>query len=251
MPTLNPPLLQGLAAGLPPDIGQKLGAALRAQDKHNVDVAASLSSALVRGDTLQVLTPYTAASPLTVPTDWQTPTLNSGWSNFGSPWEVAAYRKNSSGLVTVKGLVKSTNALPSTVFTLPTGFRPAENVRTASSGSTGGGDAFYSLSFQTDGSVVCQSGAAAPSASLSVDSSFYCSDFSPYVPSCFPFDVLWAKPYPPTLVLAQCAATDGSNVAMALADWTTVVKGGSTFLHVRNLPGLLPSKSYSVTLLAL
>lgn len=57
-------------------------------------------------------------------TGWQLPTFSgSGWANFGSVYETAAYRRRN-GMVIIKGFVKGgTNT---TLFTLPVGFRPGE-----------------------------------------------------------------------------------------------------------------------------
>jgi len=49
--------------------------------------------------------------------------LNS-WVNYGS-WGDAGYRKLASGLVVLKGLVKS-GSDPGAIFVLPSGYRPAD-----------------------------------------------------------------------------------------------------------------------------
>ncbi|WP_424097829.1 hypothetical protein [Moorena producens] len=55
--------------------------------------------------------------------NWQTPTLQNGWVNFGRPYNNAGYFKDSLGIVHLKGLVK--NGTANTIFTLPAGYRPA------------------------------------------------------------------------------------------------------------------------------
>ncbi|MBD2489438.1 collagen-like protein [Aulosira sp. FACHB-615] len=59
------------------------------------------------------------------PGAWQTPTLQNGWSTFDV---TPKYRKLADGRLEVKGSVKfnSIPALPSTIFTLPVGYRPIE-----------------------------------------------------------------------------------------------------------------------------
>jgi len=55
------------------------------------------------------------------------------WHNYGSPWGAAAFMKDALGFVHLKGLVQCTVAgfscdtgLSSTIFVLPTGYRPSE-----------------------------------------------------------------------------------------------------------------------------
>jgi len=53
---------------------------------------------------------------------WTTPTLLNGWLQYGSGWQTLQYRKIGD-IVYIRGLIKS-GTVPSTIFTLPTGFRP-------------------------------------------------------------------------------------------------------------------------------
>lgn len=241
MPSLNPPLLQSLAH---PDLGSKIGPVLRALDKHNVDVVASLKNALVIGDSLQVFNPFTQSAPLAVPTDWVLPTLGNGWVNVGSGNASAQYKIDPFGRVTIRGLIKS-GTINTTAFTLPVGYRPSGNETFPASAN----NLFANLAVTSAGAVIPQTGSTT---NFSIECSFWAdsTNDAPIPPSCFPFDVLWPKSYSPTLVVARCAATDGSNLGQMLPDWTMVTKGSNQFIHIRNLPGLLPGKSYSVTLAA-
>lgn len=54
--------------------------------------------------------------------NWQTPTLNAPWANYGDPFATAAYRKDGNR-VQLRGRVKG-GAGGSSLFTLPLGFRP-------------------------------------------------------------------------------------------------------------------------------
>lgn len=57
--------------------------------------------------------------------NWIAPTLVNSWINYGAPYDVAGYRKDSFGFVHLKGLIKSGTATAGTVlFTLPAGYRP-------------------------------------------------------------------------------------------------------------------------------
>ena len=65
---------------------------------------------------------------------WITPSLASGWANFGSGYQVAGYRKLANGDVELRGLIKSGTIY--TVFTLPAGYAPiAHEIITAASGT--------------------------------------------------------------------------------------------------------------------
>lgn len=242
MPNVAPQRLQSLAAV--PELAQ----ALRAQDKHNLDVAQALNSALVRGDTLLVLTPYTATAPLAVPTDLQAVTFINSWTNFGAGFEVAYYWKDAAGLVHLQGLIKS-GTIGAACFTLAAGYRPtATSLFAAVSNS-----AIGRVDVQSDGQVIPQTGS---NVWVSLEGmTFREASSAPYVPPCFPFDVAWPQPYPPSLVLAQCAdatnAASPANLALMLPDWVTLTRSGQTLIRVRNLPGLVPSTNYAVTLVAL
>lgn len=58
---------------------------------------------------------------------WTAPTLLSGWVNYGAPWAVAGYKKNTVGTVILKGFIKGGTTTSGTIiFTLPAGYRPLE-----------------------------------------------------------------------------------------------------------------------------
>ncbi len=58
---------------------------------------------------------------------WQIPTLQNGWINYEAGYITARYRKLSSGLVVLSGLVKS-GATGVPIFNLPSGYRPTANL---------------------------------------------------------------------------------------------------------------------------
>ncbi len=55
------------------------------------------------------------------------PGFGSGWSNRGSPWATLAFRKVASppNTVQIRGEISATNTAATTIFTLPAGYRPA------------------------------------------------------------------------------------------------------------------------------
>jgi hypothetical protein len=244
MPSLNPQRLQSL---LKTPAVDGLEQAMRVQDSFNGSVAQALNQALVRGDTLQVLQPYTAASPLVVPSNWTALALLNSWAQYDAN-TACQYTKDACGNVWVQGRVKNGSAAGATVATLPAGYRPAYQQLFAVRGNA----AFGSLVVRTTGNLDPVEG---NTTDLCLTCSFPADAPSPYVASCFPFDVAWPQPYAPSLVVAHCEDVTNqaspSNLAACLPDWVAVQAGSQAFVRVRNLPGLLGGTSYAVTLVAL
>ncbi|MBK9256697.1 MAG: hypothetical protein IPM42_14510 [Saprospiraceae bacterium] len=57
------------------------------------------------------------------------PTLNTGWTNLGNQWEVAGYYKGKDGRVYLQGTIVKNAGSGNVVFSLPTGYRPAKQLR--------------------------------------------------------------------------------------------------------------------------
>ena len=76
------------------------------------------------------------------------PSFGAGWSNTGGGFYNAAYTKDASGWVHLRGLVNGT--LGTTLFTLPVGFRPSSAIRFSTLYST---DSFACGSVDTTGIV--------------------------------------------------------------------------------------------------
>lgn len=53
------------------------------------------------------------------------PAFENGWVNYGSGFATLRYRKDLSGFVHIKGIVKN-GVVGNNIFTLPAGYRPAE-----------------------------------------------------------------------------------------------------------------------------
>jgi hypothetical protein len=70
----------------------------------------------------------------TIPEKWTTPNLAAHWT---CPTATVKFRKNKDGMVTIKGLARGTNAAGGTIFTLPVGYRPLDNLQVASGGLSG------------------------------------------------------------------------------------------------------------------
>jgi hypothetical protein len=59
------------------------------------------------------------------PGAWQTPTLNLSWIGLGGAWQDPQYRKDTSGLVTIRGAMqRATASVDGVIFTLASGYRP-------------------------------------------------------------------------------------------------------------------------------
>ena len=95
----------------------------------------------------------------TTPT-WQTPTLGSNWAagsaGVGTSYQGLRYRKDDLGdTLIITGAVHSTSASPAgTIFTLPTGYRPAVDQRPPCMANVGGTYSGHSLTiFHSTGVV--------------------------------------------------------------------------------------------------
>jgi hypothetical protein len=74
--------------------------------------------------------------------DWIPLTLAGGFTNYGGGYAIAAFKRHSSGLVEIKGLVARAAGAPAVgtvIATLPEGFRPLEGriFRTDAAGAFG------------------------------------------------------------------------------------------------------------------
>lgn len=88
---------------------------------------------------------------------WITPTLNSPFTNYGSGWADVSYRKIND-IVCIQGLVLINGASNgSTIFTLPSGYRPTGHIMFAGfNGNVG----HARIDIQSDGDVGLQTQAA-------------------------------------------------------------------------------------------
>jgi len=87
---------------------------------------------------------------------WITPTLLNGWVNFGGTSSDTKYMKDSQGFVHIKGFVKS-GTLGTTLFTLPTGYRP-DAVLPIATVANDGNTVIAHVDIEANGNVISQSG---------------------------------------------------------------------------------------------
>jgi hypothetical protein len=87
---------------------------------------------------------------------WTAATLVNSWVTNGGAWPTPGFRKGADGRVYLRGVVKSGTSF-STIFTLPTGYRPAAKTSFAPLNANAGAE----LDINTDGTVVCSVGSTA------------------------------------------------------------------------------------------
>ncbi|MDE1914751.1 MAG: hypothetical protein KGJ57_17370 [Sphingomonadales bacterium] len=89
------------------------------------------------------------------PGAWATPVLLSPWIAYGGAFEAPRYRIDTSGLVTIEGLVQAPSGTSTTsvsLFTLPAGYRPPATLMF----NLWSGGGAYRCDVQADGEVVMQ-----------------------------------------------------------------------------------------------
>lgn len=86
--------------------------------------------------------------------EWIAPTFGTGWSDYGSAWQTAAYCRDAAGFVHFRGLVQRTSGTGTTILTLPAGYRPAAQKIFGVYGDAGAGR----IDVRTDGVVLYTSG---------------------------------------------------------------------------------------------
>jgi hypothetical protein len=102
-------------------------------------------------ETTRAVHPAGLKSALT-PEAWIAPTLLAGWVNYGAPYDNAGYRKEPTGLVRLRGVIKNGTIANGTVlFNLPVGYRPSAQRSIPS--YQGGADDAIRLEVATNGDV--------------------------------------------------------------------------------------------------
>jgi hypothetical protein len=73
-------------------------------------------------------TAYTGTAASVPASPWIAPSLLNSWVNFGAPLENVGYFKDAAGVVHITGTVKSGTSNSAAIFTLPAGYRPANEL---------------------------------------------------------------------------------------------------------------------------
>lgn len=84
---------------------------------------------------------------------WSNVSFNTGWGNFGGIYRTGQYKKLGD-LVFLRGFVKRSSGSSTTMFTLPSGYRPSQQEILTSSSA----DAWCRVDIETDGDVVIFTG---------------------------------------------------------------------------------------------
>lgn len=184
-----------------------------------------------------------------VPAQWQTPTFANSWTNYGSPEATAGYTKTADGLVFLKGGLKG-GTLGAAAFMLPAAYCPAERMQCVCYYFNGTSAAPGLVYVEANGDVK-PAGSTNFYVSLA-GISFPCSNFSPYVPSCFPLKF-------------KCTLPGGRAQKLELGEVVDVTPGSTPLVHnateaiwrndagqitIDNIPGLLPGRTYSIRAIA-
>lgn len=135
---------------------QRIAALERAAARrdHIDAINASLTSLDGRLDTAEA--DIAALETLTATTAWTAlPTYGAQWSNYGGDWQVGQYRKVGDE-VQVRGLLKRSGGTGSsaTICTLPTGFRPPDNVLFGCQGYVFGANGLIRVSIYDTGALL-------------------------------------------------------------------------------------------------
>ncbi len=187
--------------------------------------------------TLDVKTPASDWVPVT--------SFSNSWVNFGGGFAPAAYRRDASGNVWVRGLIKS-GTVATTAFTLPVGYRPSADGNLIFAGVDGAGTGIR-LDVQTNGAVVPQGG---NNTFWSVSCSFAEASNTPGVYTCFPVNARLKDGKKPQFILAKALNTKTNKVdACEFPAWTYLGQGQTgNLVRIDNVPGLALGASYSVAL---
>lgn len=86
---------------------------------------------------------------------WTAVSFQNSWTNFGSPWQEAQYRKDLSGRVWVRGIIDG-GAAGSVAFNLPSGFRPPADFVVAAISSGANPPDLCRLEVDANGDVIPQ-----------------------------------------------------------------------------------------------
>lgn len=97
---------------------------------------------------------------------WTAPSYSGNWQDVGSGWSTGGYRRDERGTVHIKGLVKCPSSFTSTVFTLPSGYRPTATLQIPVRGGDG---TFSYVSINSSGVVTFGGTSTAAALSVTLD----------------------------------------------------------------------------------
>jgi hypothetical protein len=216
---------------------------------------AALTAGLTFSENIQ--SQYHVSNPVYVPDDWISMSpLGSGWRDRGAEdaayntFGPAQYRKSMDGeWVMLRGILQQT-AGSSPAFLFPASHAPVVYMACATQGNS----AFANFDVATTGTMTLTVGSASSNVLLS-GIRFPAADRTPPVPPCFPYDFAYTLgPSAPryvflTRIQEESAGSAPRAFSVSVLDWEVVYKAGSPYVRVRNIPGLIPGRSYRFELL--
>jgi hypothetical protein len=171
---------------------------------------------------------------------WRAPTFQNSWANFDTTaWQPAGYRIDTDGFVRIRGHV-ATGAVGSTIFTLPTGFRPALNEQFSCMAN----NAWGLITVAPSGAVTLTAGTGTPFVSIAGITFQAASPAAPDAPGgAFPLSLSHSLG---SVAMLQVGATQCTSLAAGTIRGAPVFEweNGTGAVLVRNVYGLVPGQNY-------
>jgi hypothetical protein len=184
---------------------------------------------------------------ITTPDDWVSPTFGTGWSqHVDSEYKNVGIRKDADGRVYLRGLATGSGT---SILTFPDIYAPAaKHILTTSSNST-----YASVTVKPKSSTTLSAGldylAGSTASWFSLDGlSWMASDRSSPASAVFPINIKTSISNPAKVEISRIVESDNQTPFLGRYDLTwEPLKDGR--IAIKNIPGLLPNKSYKVTVL--
>lgn len=197
---------------------------------------------------------------IVVPSNIIVPTLATNIVSQGAPFPIIGYWLDSDGMVHIKGKLQNNTGAPfsSNFFIINQGYRPADNYEFPCFGYNGAPNTTYIQVISSTGAVSVDNGSLPTGGQVAINVSFPAKNFVQYVPSCFPIKIQSTFNAGALLLGAitdlNQAGGQPPQIAMNDVVWHNEpgFSGSSNYnnIVIDNIPGLLPNRSYSVTLWA-
>lgn len=188
---------------------------------------------------------------VTIPDDWVTPTLKANVANWGGGFATIQYRKKADGTVEIKGFGRAGAALGAfyTCYTLDIPYRISETRRFAGEVN----DVAQEFEVNSDGSVKLGNNGAANTNHFTLEATFTASDRTPIAPAVWS-KIGWktsltGKPAGIWPIAIADSAKVRARIPPTVIDWEW--RGADNNIRILNMPGLIPTRSYKITLLAI
>lgn len=211
-----------------------------------IDGTSFLNKQLTLGDNLaaKVFT-FNVDMPAT---DWVAMPLSNGWVNYSALHEDPVCRKDDSGLVHIKGVIKDGTVGFVEAFRVPAAYVPPKDAHLPGTSSTGPG----TFKVQADRAGQIFSGS---NTWFALAGCYTATDRTPVTPACFPVYQKWDLSAPPTLVWVSAIRDREDNSRLALGpmslNWEYSIKDSAGQVKINNLLGLQYGRKYAITCVGL